>query len=199
MQAPPRDRRDREGRVLPEPGFPAGKEAPGELERLRRFVNTVNLESGADRLDDPRDATAWLRAEGWTVGALGDDDVRRLRGIRELVRELAVTNRDGGDTRAVWHALVDVGGSGVRVVVRDGTPALDGGGEIRAELVAIAVTSMLDGTWPRLKACRNDRCRWVVYDPTRGGSNQWCSMSACGQRHKQRQYRMRQSGRRNAQ
>ena len=185
---------DRLGRILPEPGFPAGKEGPGDLERLRRFVNTVNLESGADRLADHRGAAAWLRADGWSVGALGDDELRRLRRTRDLLRELAVANRDGRDAPAVWRALVRVGGARVRIGVRDGTPVLDGGGEVRAELVAIAVTSVLDGTWARLKACRNERCRWVVYDPTRSGSNEWCSMSACGQRHKQRQYRMRRLG-----
>jgi predicted RNA-binding Zn ribbon-like protein len=48
---------------------------------------------------------------------------------------------------------------------------------------------MLDGTWPRLKACRN--CCWSFYDYSPNRSATWCSMQLCGNRKKTRAYRSR--------
>jgi predicted RNA-binding Zn ribbon-like protein len=48
-----------------------------------------------------------------------------------------------------------------------------------------------DGTWPKLKACRSDTCRWAFVDHARNRSRQWCSMSLCGNRAKARAFRAR--------
>jgi predicted RNA-binding Zn ribbon-like protein len=48
---------------------------------------------------------------------------------------------------------------------------------------------MLDGTWVRLKACRN--CHWSFYDYSPNRSATWCSMQLCGNRTKTRAYRSR--------
>jgi predicted RNA-binding Zn ribbon-like protein len=61
--------------------------------------------------------------------------------------------------------------------------ALDG-------VVAIALGAMLDGSWSRLKACRN--CCWSFYDYSPNRSATWCSMQLCGNRTKTRAYRRRQ-------
>ena len=58
------------------------------------------------------------------------------------------------------------------------------------QLVSVAVTAMLDGSWERLKACRN--CRWAFFDESKNRSARWCSMSLCGNRLKTRAYRRRQ-------
>jgi predicted RNA-binding Zn ribbon-like protein len=52
-----------------------------------------------------------------------------------------------------------------------------------------AAVAMLDGTWSRLKACRE--CRWAFYDHSRNGAGSWCSMAVCGSRVKQRAYHAR--------
>jgi predicted RNA-binding Zn ribbon-like protein len=49
---------------------------------------------------------------------------------------------------------------------------------------------MLDGSWSRLKACR--QCGWAFYDYSRNRSGSWCSMQLCGNRTKTRAYRRRQ-------
>ncbi len=56
-------------------------------------------------------------------------------------------------------------------------------------ILAVALTAMLDGSWPRLKACRN--CRWAFHDYSRNRSASWCSMAICGNRSKTRAYRRR--------
>jgi predicted RNA-binding Zn ribbon-like protein len=50
---------------------------------------------------------------------------------------------------------------------------------------------MTDGTWKRLKACRNHGCRWAFYDYSKNRSGSWCSMQLCGNRTKTRSYRRR--------
>ena len=60
-----------------------------------------------------------------------------------------------------------------------------------AALVGIVATSMAEGTWPRMKACREDACGWAFYDRSRNRSSTWCHMSVCGNRAKTRAYRER--------
>jgi predicted RNA-binding Zn ribbon-like protein len=52
---------------------------------------------------------------------------------------------------------------------------------------------MAAGTWDRLKACRQETCRWAFYDNTKNRSGVWCTMEVCGNRAKARSYRERQS------
>jgi predicted RNA-binding Zn ribbon-like protein len=49
-----------------------------------------------------------------------------------------------------------------------------------------------DGTWPRLKVCARDTCRWSFYDASRNQVRRWCSMAGCGNHIKmQRAYTAR--------
>ena len=56
-------------------------------------------------------------------------------------------------------------------------------------LVAIAYEAMRDGSWARLKACRN--CGYLFWDASRNRSAAWCSMRLCGNRLKVRRHRRR--------
>ena len=68
-------------------------------------------------------------------------------------------------------------------------PEARGFDRVRGELAGVAVTAMLDGSWERLKACRN--CRWAFFDESKNRSAHWCSMQLCGNRLKTRAYRRR--------
>jgi predicted RNA-binding Zn ribbon-like protein len=48
-----------------------------------------------------------------------------------------------------------------------------------------------DGTWERLKACREPSCVWAFYDYSKNRSAAWCSMEVCGNRNKVRLFRTR--------
>src|SRR5262249_32679661 len=63
------------------------------------------------------------------------------------------------------------------------------GGDPLDEVVATALAAVLDGSWRRLKACRN--CHWSFYDYSPNLSATWCSMQLCGNRKKTRAYRAR--------
>jgi predicted RNA-binding Zn ribbon-like protein len=56
-------------------------------------------------------------------------------------------------------------------------------------ILAVVARSMLDGSWSRLKVCRDDTCRWAFYDRSKNRSSCWCLMSVCGNRSKVRRHR----------
>jgi predicted RNA-binding Zn ribbon-like protein len=67
-------------------------------------------------------------------------------------------------------------------------PGIDGA---LGRVVAIVFRSMADGTWERLKACREGDCEWAFYDWSKNRSGAWCDMAVCGNRAKARAYRER--------
>ena len=84
---------------------------------------------------------------------------------------------------AASRVSLELGEDGAVRVRADGD-AIDG-------IVATAFGAMIDGTWERLKACRN--CHWSFYDYSPNRSATWCSMQLCGNRTKTRAYRRRRA------
>jgi predicted RNA-binding Zn ribbon-like protein len=72
-------------------------------------------------------------------------------------------------------------------------PAAQGGlaERVIGHLLAEVVWAEAEGRWERLKACRNEGCRWAFYDASKNRSGSWCDMQVCGARHKMRRYRER--------
>lgn len=159
------------------PRYDIPKAAPEPLREVQRFVNSVDLEHELDWLPD------WLGERG--VGG----ELERARALRESLRALVLGNNGVAldpaalapvnDAAARLSLQLDPGG---RLRVGEGRDALDA-------VVAVALAAMLDGTWPRLKACRN--CCWSFYDYSPNRSATWCSMQICGNRKKTRAYRSR--------
>jgi predicted RNA-binding Zn ribbon-like protein len=187
---------DAAGRVLPHAWWPSDRQAPGELELVRRFCNSINRENGAERFDSPASLDHWLIGEGAPPVAATRAQLARLIDLRELLLALIVANTAGLHEATAWSALhayagdvhfgLDTRGETIAVAPRGGPlEALVG------RLVLAIVDAQRDGTWLRLKACQH--CRWIVFDPSKNRSARWCSMSACGGRHNARQYRLRQS------
>jgi len=164
-------------------------EAPGRLELVRRFANTLDVEHGREVLHSP----AQLRAVLLELGLIGRStrvtgaDLERAHELRDTLRQLALAN-NGVATDAELEATLTV-----RVDDRDGVlePAERDVDGAFADLVGIVYTAMADGTWSRLKACRRDVCHWLFYDRSRNRSAVWCQMSVCGNRTKTKAYRAR--------
>jgi predicted RNA-binding Zn ribbon-like protein len=156
--------------------------APGDLELVRRFVNTRDLELGTETLRTPADLDALLDTTGATAA-----DLERALAFREALRELLVANATGdAPPRA---ALATVASAGPLAVGDDLRPS----GEGLARLLAIVVIARADGTWPRMKACPGDRCQWALYDHTRSRTRTWCASAKCGARTRSREYRRRRA------
>ena len=175
------------------------QEAPGDLELVREFVNTLNIERGVDQLADPSALERWFCTHGLLRGGTrpGEAELVAARRLREAIRTLLLGN-NGVSVRKEAALVV------TRTAARGGlAPVFDLDGNARLEpaasgvdgalgrVVALVAEAMADGTWTRLKACRADDCRWAFYDHARNRSRQWCSMAVCGNRTKARTYRRR--------
>jgi predicted RNA-binding Zn ribbon-like protein len=177
---------------VPQPGERAP--APGELARVQAFVNTVDLEDGIDQLGSPAALAAWLVDQGLAARPprLMDADLRRALELREGLREL-ISGNTGQVVRSRTRRRLETitRSAQLRVDFADGRPTLAPAGTgldgAIAKLLAIVVEAKIDGTWPRLKTCRRDVCRWAFYDGSRNRTGHWCTMRICGNRVKARQ------------
>lgn len=163
--------------------------APGELELVRQFVNTLDLEQGTDVLDED-----WLAAN--ELGNPSPTD--ELKNLREALRSALLANHDGAEVPADDLAVLNAAAqqAGLRIGFlptgdwRAETDHADAGGVLLARVVA----AMAGGTWTRLKVCLNDECRWAFYDHSNSRGSKWCDMRICGNRVKQRAHRARARG-----
>jgi len=179
------------------PRYGVPKAAPEPLRLVQLFVNTVDLENRREWLPDPAGLAAWSR-EADLVPApttFTSGDLEQALQLREAFRPLLAANRDRkADAHALAVLTQAADSAQLSVVFSRGAPRLesraDGIDGLCGELVSVAVTAMLDGSWERLKACRN--CRWAFFDESKNRSARWCSMSLCGNRLKTRAYRRRQ-------
>ena len=170
------------------PRYDLPNAAPEPLRRVQEFVNTINLERPGDEW-----LAAWLEEQGVLPGA---DELRRACLVREAMRELLYANNGFPVEGDPWIVLTKAADA-ARLSVDFSSPVLvaRSAGVDRAlgNVLAVAYTAMADGSWPRLKACRNHGCRWAFYDFSRNRSANWCSMQLCGNRRKIRAYRERQA------
>jgi predicted RNA-binding Zn ribbon-like protein len=185
------------------------RQAPGELERVRRFVNTREVGHVTDRLTDPAALVAWLEQEGLAPAGTRATraDLTRAIELREALRAILLahngpgTGPGGGRGGAAGaYRTLDEAGARARLRVRfgdDGRASLapDAAGVSGAlgRLVAVVHDSIGQGTWGRLKVCRDHSCEWAFYDHTKNRSGAWCSMEGCGNRAKARAFRERRA------
>jgi predicted RNA-binding Zn ribbon-like protein len=158
------------------PNYDLPNAAPEPLRRVQLFVNTIDLEHDREWLPD------WLGEHGLPAEELG-----RAQGLRESLRALLRVNNEGGAAPDAEAHLNEAARS-VAIEVRKGEVTLAGADPL-AEVTAVALRAMLDGSWGRLKVCR--KCCWAFYDKSKNRSGSWCSMQLCGNRLKTRAYRDR--------
>ena len=156
--------------------------APGELELVRQFVNTRDLELGTERLATPADLDAVLSITRSTAA-----DLERAIAFREALRALLLANATGDPPPREASAVV----AAAAPLTVDEDLRLTGDG--LARLLAIIVTARANGTWARLKACPGTDCQWALYDHTRSRTRRWCAGAKCGARTRSRAYRARRS------
>jgi predicted RNA-binding Zn ribbon-like protein len=173
--------------------------APAELELVREFVNTRDIEDDTDALSSAADAAKWLRAHGLGAGepSVGADDHERLIAVREALRGLLLANNSGDPPPSTCLETLNEQSAEAAVVLRfdaDGAALVTRCGGVDsaiARLLATVHAAMNDRTWQRLKACPAEDCMWAFYDHSRNRSGTWCEMGECGNRAKARRWRER--------
>ncbi len=178
--------------------------APGQLETVRAFVNTRDIDDDIELLSGPGELVAWLGEQG----LLGADravratqaDLRRALELREALRAHLFAHH--GDPLAAGAAqTLDAASRRARLTVRFTgrdeiavEPEAGGVDGATGRLLAIVAQAIEDGTWQRLKACPAETCQWAFYDASRNRSAVWCDMRVCGNRAKVRGFRERTRG-----
>ena len=168
--------------------------APGGLELVRHFVNTLDLPSGPDRLGSLEEARAWCLSYG-LAPPKDETHLKLLRDFRETLRDLLFANNGEGQAADAWQRLSPFLAStrlslavspvrGLELAPEDKGPI--------ASLLATVYESQLLGTWNRLRACRKSSCRFAYYDRTKNASRAWCSMATCGNQAKAQRRRERE-------
>jgi predicted RNA-binding Zn ribbon-like protein len=177
--------------------------APGELELVRRFLNTWKIPNDTRVPTDllpglVRDPAAW--AKEFPDAPLGPADAEELLiGLRDELRGILGEAEGWVDKLNRWlerYPLV----ARIRQVGGEASVSYEPlvGGGFLGRILAVVVRGVDEGTFSRLKACPD--CRWVFYDRSRSRTRVWCGMlagdggRACGTIAKVRRYRQRQRG-----
>jgi predicted RNA-binding Zn ribbon-like protein len=171
------------------------------LELVRDFVNTADLEEHRDDLEHGRELVRWFSEHRLLNGPTraSERDAENARAVREALRDLLRANNGVDVDRDQASATLDEAARRAGLAVRFEAGAIRfrptrGGVAGGLALVLAAVgEAMSDGTWRTLKACRSDTCRWAFIDHARNQSRQWCSMQVCGNREKARAFRARRA------
>jgi CGNR zinc finger/Putative stress-induced transcription regulator len=177
------------------PRYDIPKAAPGPLRTVQELVNTVDLEHGRDWLGTPTLFRDWLverrlLAPGARVRR---GDFERALEVREALRALL-----GVGEPDIAQAALERAARAAKLTLRleDGhvflVPAAGGVAGALGQMLVTVHAAMHDGSWSRLKTCRN--CRWAFYDYSKNRSAAWCSMRLCGNRTKTRSYYRRRRG-----
>jgi predicted RNA-binding Zn ribbon-like protein len=199
--------------------------APGMLEIVRQFVNTLDIESGTDELDSPGALLGWLGKSGLggagrhahAGGPVSEADLALAVSLREALRGVlswhvtagnepdgsASPDRAGGragPAPAAAELRKAAAPLRIRFEISDEgqvAAAPDGSGMTAdlARILLIAGEAAATGTWSRLKVCSAADCQWAFYDRSPTRTGCWCSMRVCGSRAKSRAYRRRAGGR----
>jgi predicted RNA-binding Zn ribbon-like protein len=148
-----------------------------DAELVVAFLNTLDIGTGDDELGGDDTWAAWATRHALPpVGPLTE-----ARAVRAALRAAAV---DGGSGRPADVAVPVAAG------VIGGRPATVAPDATGAVLLAAARLAAAD-TWPRVKLCAAETCRWAFLDESRNRSRAWCSMDVCGNRAKARAFRAR--------
>jgi predicted RNA-binding Zn ribbon-like protein len=169
------------------PRYDLPRAAPQPLRLVQLFVNTTDHEHTRELLGSREQVRAWLADHVDDPGRIGPEGAERARALREALRELL--HSSSPEARALVEetarrSRLTVTLDPLRLVPQ--APGLD---FALGELVAVTYEAMRDGSWNRLKACRN--CGFSFWDASRNRSATWCSMQLCGNRLKVRRYRRR--------
>jgi len=167
------------------PRYDLPNAAPGRLRLVQQFLNTTDHEHSRELVGSTAALRAWLEQAGLSADGAGTSALRRAHAVRGELHDL-LEGRVGGE------ALADAAARArLTVDLEHGELVPQAGGIDGAlgTILAAVYDAMRDGSWKRLKACRN--CGWAFWDESRNRSATWCSMQLCGNRLKVRRHRER--------
>jgi predicted RNA-binding Zn ribbon-like protein len=170
-----------------------------QLDLVRDFVNTLDLETEIDAISSPDELATWFSEQGVVDDLVEptEEEHTDALAVREAIRDLLLANNGvPADTEAASRTLEAAGrAADLGLRFENGRPLLAPTGDgaraaIGRIVAAVAELAPID-EWKRLKGCRDENCRVAFYDKSRNRSRAWCSMEVCGNREKARSFRQR--------
>jgi predicted RNA-binding Zn ribbon-like protein len=173
--------------------------------RFRGGCNAIDLPatlqarlsaSPRELLLTPGDLARWLVSAGLAdaMPKTTAKDLSSARALREAIYVLAGGGR-GAETEAARKTLNEVaaGSPAVPVLGTDGTMHLEGtAGALLVTLAREAVQLFGSEAAGLVRQCQSPTCTLYFVDTSRRGDRRWCSMLACGNKAKVREFRKRQ-------
>jgi predicted RNA-binding Zn ribbon-like protein len=178
--------------------------APGELEVVRRFINTWSIPNDTREESDVlpelvRTSQLWRKEFPHRVRSKSD----ALGKLRRLRADLRGACHEEGASEEALNEWFSSAALSVKARWMDGATKLtieSSEASFVGYIVAAVANAIASGEWARLKTCPD--CQWAFYDHTRNGSKRWCGMSkgsadgrACGTIAKVTAYRARERAR----
>jgi predicted RNA-binding Zn ribbon-like protein len=154
-------------------------------------------ETQRDLLAQPEQVVRWLRAAGFECASSAPEDhlLDAARRLREAIYTLAIgCIRGQAPAAAARSVLNDM------ARLPAATPEIDIVGRARlrgdasgllASIAREAVLLLGGEMAARIRQCEGDGCAILFLDTSRSGDRRWCSMAACGNRHKVAAFRQR--------
>jgi len=161
---------------------------PPAVRLVRDFVNTYEPQTDDESLGTADALRNWLAAQHLlpSDAAVEEADVAAAVTVREGLRNVLLGHAGHDPDPEAVEALraslahlpvrLDFTTDGYRLISTRADPVSQALGQV---LDAVRESSQ-DGTWPRLKVCARDTCRWAFYDASRNQVRRWCSMAGCG-------------------
>jgi predicted RNA-binding Zn ribbon-like protein len=169
-------------------------EVPAQVRLVRDFVNTREPQVDAEGLGSAEELRDWLVERDLVPAGvdLDDADLAAAVSLREGLRAVLMGHAGHEvDPAAVERLNQTLAEQPVRLVFTGGGYSLSSAAATPFGLAVGGLTEAIrrsseDGTWPRLKVCARDSCRWAFYDASRNQVRRWCSMAGCGNHVKMR-------------
>lgn len=148
-----------------------------------------------DLLERPEDLRRWLEAAGFECTVVEDGALETARSLREVIYDAAIARIAARplplETRESINAFARPPSAAPRLKAG---PAVEILGTADALLAFVAREAVLliggdDGA--RVRQCQGEGCAILFLDTSRSQDRRWCSMAACGNRHKIAEYRRR--------
>jgi predicted RNA-binding Zn ribbon-like protein len=161
---------------------------PPAIRLVRDFVNTYEPQTDEEFLASTDALRDWLAEQHLlpSDAAAEQADLTAAVTVREGLRNVLLGHAGHNpdpeavdalrDTLADLPVRLDFDLGGYRLISTRTDPV----GQALGQLLDAIRQSSQDGTWPRLKVCARDTCRWAFYDASRNQVRRWCSMAGCG-------------------
>ena len=172
--------------------------------RFRGGCNAIDLPaslqarlsaSPRELLNSPDDLARWLVSAGMasTAPKTTARDLTSARALREAIYVLA-GGRRGVEAEAARKTLnrIAAGTPAVPRLQPDGTMQLEGTATALLVTLAREAVQLFSEAASLIRQCQSPSCTLYFVDTSRRGDRRWCSMPACGNKAKVREFRRRQ-------